>query len=144
MLMNESVNLWWITNSNKRIDHLAFGLANQHIWATSLQMGTSSFVIELGCAKLVAFVKKTMWKFASQFITKLQGQFSTNNLMDEFCIMYSQYGYNQNCKQGFVVQFGSSNSLKVKAWWIMGSKFIFNHYFWPTRIFIFQYHEEKF
>ncbi len=94
---------------------MAFGLANQHIWATSLQMGTSSFVIELGCAKLVAFVKKTMSKFASQFITKLQGQFSTNNLMDEFCIMYSQYGYNQNCKQGFVVQFGSSNSLKVKA-----------------------------
>jgi hypothetical protein len=51
----------------------------------------------------VAFVKKQCEKFASQLITKLQGQFSTHNLMDEFSIMYPQYGYNQNLKQGLLL-----------------------------------------
>jgi hypothetical protein len=43
--------------------------ANQHIWATFLQMAASSFVIELGCAKLVAFVKKQCEKVVGQLIT---------------------------------------------------------------------------
>ncbi len=81
---------------------MAFGFVDQHIWDTSLQMGASSFVIEPSSARLVAFVKKQCEKIASQLIIKLQGQFSTHNLMDEFSIMYAQYGYNQNLKQGLL------------------------------------------
>ncbi len=52
---------------------MAFGFVDEYIWATSLQMGASSFVIEPSCARLVAFVKKQCEKFVSQIITKLQG-----------------------------------------------------------------------
>ncbi len=92
---------------------MAFGFVDQHIWATCLQMGAFSFVIELGYAKLVAFVKKQCEKFSSQLITKLQGQFSTHNLMDEFSIMYPQYGYNQNLKQGLLLNLVVLIALKV-------------------------------
>jgi hypothetical protein len=64
--------------------------------------------------------------------------------MDEFSIMYPQYGYNQNLMQSLLLTLAVLIALKVKAWWVMGSKIVFNHYFWPTKIFIFQYHEEKF
>jgi hypothetical protein len=50
-----------------------------------------------------------------QLITKLQGQFSTHNLMDEFRIMYPQYGYNQNLKQGLLLNLVVLITLKGKA-----------------------------
>ncbi len=62
MLMNQSINLCQIIDSNTKTDHLAFVFVYQHIWATFLQMGASSFVIEHGCEKVVG-----------QLITKLQG-----------------------------------------------------------------------
>jgi len=63
--------------------------------------------------------------------------------MHEFNIMYSQYGSNQNLKQGLLLNLVVLIALKVQTWWVMVSKIVFNHYFWPTKIFIFQYHEEN-
>jgi hypothetical protein len=34
--------------------------------------------------------------------------------MDEFCIMYSQYGYNQNCKQGLLFNLVVLIALKLR------------------------------
>jgi hypothetical protein len=75
---HESINLQWITDLNKRTDHLTFEFVRQHVWATFVdQIGAYGFVTRHVFEKVVAFVKRQCIEAANQLIIELYSRFPT-------------------------------------------------------------------
>ncbi len=82
-ITHDNINLCWIINMNTNIDHLVFEyVSQQHIQATSTNQVSAPIVVTRDIYGDVLFMKQQCQEIAIQFITKLQGRFHGQNLMD--------------------------------------------------------------
>jgi len=71
---------------------VAFEFVGQHIWATSTyQIGAHVFVKREIYGDVVALMKQQCQEATTQLITKLQGKFPAQDLMDALGVVYPQY-----------------------------------------------------
>ncbi len=93
-IAHDNINLCWIIDLNACIDHLAFKFVGQHIQATSTnQIGALVFVTRDIYGNVVASVKQQCQEVATQFITKLQGKFPTQDLRMHWELFTHNIGY---------------------------------------------------
>jgi hypothetical protein len=93
----------WIQDLNTKIDHLAFELEGQHIWARYKDHATSKayFVTWVVYAKVVVEVKLWCAYASEKLIFELGNHFPFHEMMDLLGVVYPQYWLNIIPKTSF-------------------------------------------